>query len=140
MNFSVPTTYLARNQSLLNQALAVVLEQGGLGLLRLSGFSIQAGDLEQLQEVREGGTGTGPPWWGLGELAALSTNVEMDYLGGKGGRAQEAFTHIASIIDFHEPWWGMPGIVQAGMQQYPVEYDAIPSSCGPMGEGCAARV
>lgn len=68
------------------------------------------------------------------EWAALSTNIEMDYPGGKGSRAQEAFTHNASFMNFHKPWWGMPGFVQAGAQQYQVEYDTIPSSCGPSGE------
>lgn len=51
-------TCLAQNQLLLNQALFVLVEQGGLVFLNLGGFRSQAGELGQPQEEK----GRGPAW------------------------------------------------------------------------------
>lgn len=126
----MPATCPAQNQSLLNQALIVLVEQGGLGFLNLGEFMIQADKLEQLQEMKKRGQGDrNPPvpfslllehdsaWVVPGSRTALSAYIEIGYLGEQGGQ-RPGIIHSHHIIYFHKPWWGMPGTVQAGMQRY----------------------
>lgn len=105
-------------------------------------FTIQADELEQLQEMKKKGQGDrnptvafllllehDPGWVVPGSRTALSACIEIGYLGEQGGQ-RPGIIHSRHIIYFHKPWWGM----QAGMQQYQDEHDMIFSSCGPSQE------